>query len=329
VRAIVIEPTEARTRLVLRDVPDPVPGPADLLVKVRATALNRADLRRAPTHFTQGERNASAAIAGLEMAGEVVGFGAAVSGFRLGDRVMAMTGAGYAELAVVDHRLVIPVPARFDWAQAAATPTVFVTAHDALVSQGRLTAGQRVLIQGASTGTGIAAVQIARAWKAGRVFGTAGTEDKLARLRDLGCDTPINYRTGDVAKAVVDGTDGRGADLIIDLVGRGALAVNIAAAAIKGRIICVGRVGGTTDEINLDEFSRKRIVMTGTTFRTRSFEERAATVRRFREEVIPLFEAGDIAPVLDAREFNLEQAEEAQAYMAENRHFGKIILRVA
>jgi NADPH:quinone reductase len=329
VRAIVIEPVETRTRLVLRDVPDPVPGPADLLVKVRATSLNRADLRRAATHFTQGERNASAAIAGLEMAGEVVGLGTAVSGFRVGDRVMAMTGAGYAELAVVDHRLVLPVPAKFDWAQAGATPTVFVTAHDALISQGALTAGQSVLIQGASTGTGIAAVQIAKAWKAGHVFGTAGTEDKLARLRDLGCDTPINYRTDDIAKTVMVGTNNRGADLVIDLVGRGAVAANVAAAAIKGKIICVGRVGGTTDEINLDEFSRKRIVMTGTTFRTRSFEERAATVRRFRDQVIPLFEAGVIAPVLDARSFDLEQAEEAQAYMTENKHFGKIILRVA
>jgi len=328
-RAIVIEPAGTQTRLILRDVPDPVPGPADLLVKVRASALNRADLRRAATHFTQGERGASAAIAGLEMAGQVVGLGAAVSGFRLGDRVMAMTGAGYAELVVIDHRLVIPVPARLDWAQAAATPTVFVTAHDALVSQGALASGQRVLIQGASTGTGIAAVQLARAWKAGRVFGTAGTEDKLARLRELRCDTTINYRTGDVAKAVMAGSEGRGADLIIDLVGRGALAVNIAAAAIKATIICVGRVGGTTDEINLDEFSRKRILMRGTTFRTRSFEERVATVRRFCDEVIPLFEAGEIAPVLDAREFDLAQAEEAQAYMAENRHFGKIVLRVA
>ena len=328
-RAIVIEPAATGARLALRDVPDPVAGPTDLLVKVRSTSVNRADLRRAVTHFTQGERNTSAAIAGLEMAGEVVGFGAAVSGFRLGDRVMAMTGAGYAELAIVDHRLVIPVPGRFDWAQAGATPTVFVTAHDALVAQGGLIAGQRVLIQGASTGTGIAAVQIAHAWKAGHVFGTAGTEDKRQRLRALGCDTPIDYRNADIGKAVMDGTEGRGADLIIDLVGRGAVAANIAAAAIRGRIICVGRVGGTTDEINLDEFSRKRIRMTGTTFRTRSFEERAATVRRFRDEVVPLFESGAIAPVLDARSFRMEQAEEAQAYMAENKHFGKIVLHVA
>ena len=327
-RAVVIETTPGGTFLRLREVPDPSPGPADLLVRVRASALNRADLRRAAVHFKQSERAEAAAIAGLEMAGEVIGMGAEVSGFRMGDRVMAMTGAGYAEMVAIDHRLAIPVPAPFTWAQAAATPTVYVTAHDALVSQGGLAEGQTVLIQGASAGTGIAAVQIARAWKAGRIFGTAGTDDKIARLRALGCDTPIPYKTSDVARVVRDGTQQRGVDLVLDLVGGGALSTNIAAVRIKGTIICVGRVGGSTDQINLDEFARKRVTMVGTTFRTRTLEERAAVIRRFRDEMLPLFESGAIAPVLDQREYSFEQAEAAQAYMAENGQFGKIVLHV-
>ena len=272
-RAIVIEGNSLR----LREVPDPSLGPADLLVRIRATSVNRADLRRAAVHFKQSE-TAAAAIAGLEMAGEVIGKGADVSSFAIGDRVMAMTGGGYAEMVAIDHRLALPVPAKFTWARAAATPTVYVTAHDALVSQGGVTAGTQLLVQGASTGTGIAAVQIAHAWKADRVFGTAGTDDKVARLRALGCDTPINYRTSDVAKLVLEATQERGVDLVLDLVGRSAVAANIAAVAIKGRIICVGRVGSTTDEINLDEFARKRVTMTGTTFRTRTLDERTAVI---------------------------------------------------
>lgn len=322
-RAIVIEGNSLR----LREVPDPSLGPADLLVRVRATSVNRADLRRAAVHFKQSE-TAAAAIAGLEMAGEVIGKGADVSSFAIGDRVMAMTGGGYAEMVAIDHRLALPVPAKFTWARAAATPTVYVTAHDALVSQGGVTAGTQLLVQGASTGTGIAAVQIAHAWKADRVFGTAGTDDKVARLRAFGCDTPINYRTSDVAKLVLEATQERGVDLVLDLVGRSAVAANIAAVAIKGRIICVGRVGGTTDEINLDEFARKRVTMTGTTFRTRTLDERTAVIRRFRNEMIPLFEDGTLTPVLDQREFGFEEAEAAQAYMAENKHFGKIVLHV-
>ena len=132
---------------------------------------------------------------------------------------MAMTGGGYAEMVAIDHRLALPVPAKFTWARAAATPTVYVTAHDALVSQGGVTAGTQLLVQGASTGTGIAAVQIAHAWKADRVFGTAGTDDKVARLRALGCDTPINYRTSDVAKLVLEATQERGVELVLDLLG--------------------------------------------------------------------------------------------------------------
>ncbi len=174
-RAIVIEGNSLR----LREVPDPSLGPADLLVRIRATSVNRADLRRAAVHFTQSE-TAAAAIAGLEMAGEVIGKGADVSSFAIGDRVMAMTGGGYAEMVAIDHRLALPVPAKFTWARAAATPTVYVTAHDALVSQGGVTAGTQLLVQGASTGTGIAAVQIAHAWKADRVFGTAGTDTNIS-----------------------------------------------------------------------------------------------------------------------------------------------------
>lgn len=326
-KAIVIDTSEPGRPLAFREVPDPIAGPNDLLVVVRAAALNRADLRRAASHFAASEQRSRAAIAGLELAGEVVAKGVEVQGFAVGDRVMAMAGNAYAERATVDYRLAIPVPTTFTWHQAAATPITFVTAYDALVNAAALKQGETVFVQGASTGAGIAAVQIARARGARLVLGTAGDTTKLARLRELGCDVPINYRTQKFVDVVCENTNSAGAEIVIDHVGGTTAQGNIDAAAIKGRIVCVGRVSGAEATINLDEFARKRLRMIGVTFRTRALDERIQIIRGFCNDMLPLLENKSVQPVIDSI-YPLPDAALAQERMRANLHFGKIILEL-
>lgn len=326
-RAVALETTDGATRLRVLDVPDPVAKPSELLVRVRATALNRADLRRATSHFAGSESQPGPAVGGLELAGEVIGTGPDAGGFQVGDGVMAMTGGSWAELATIDHRLALPVPSGYSWEQAAATPISFITAHDALSTTAELQPGEAVLVQGATSAAGLASIQLARALGARDIFGTTTSAAKAARLPALGCTVPLNPRTDDVALTVRHRTGGNGADVVIDIVGAGVVQQNIDAAAIRGRIVCLGRLGGAEATLNLDEFSRKRIRMTGVTFRTRSQEERVAVVMRFRRDVAPLLESRDIQPVLD-RTFQLEDVEAAEAYMRSNQHFGKLVLMV-
>ncbi len=326
-KAIVIEGAGPAATLALRDVPDPQPNDTELLVAVHAAALNRADLRRAANHFATSDGSRPIAIAGVEMAGEVVGVGAGATGYRVGDRVMAMAGGAYAERVCIDHRLVLPVPENLSWQEAAATPITFVTAHDALLTAGQMKAGETVLVQGGSTGAGIAAIQIAKLKGAKMVFATAGSKEKIARLRDLGCDVGLNYHEDDVAGMIKKHAAGKGVDLVIDIVGGSAAQVNLDALAIRGRIVCVGRVAGLEATMNLDEFSRKRAHMIGVTFRTRSLEERIDAVRYFQEDLLAALAAKKIHPVIDT-EMPLASAAAAQERMRANQHFGKIILTV-
>lgn len=325
-KAITIDQTMQDRPLRYEDVPEPVAGKSDLLIKVKAAALNRADLRRAATHFASSDKSGGAAIAGVELAGEVAAVGPDVRGFAVGDRVMAMAGGAYAEYAVIDHRLAILVPKAMDWRDAAATPITFVTAHDALTNCAALKAGETVFVQGASSGAGIASVQVARLLGASQVFGTASAPNKLDGLHALGCDV-IDYRNEDFVAAIRERTKQRGVDVIIDLVGSHTAQGNIDAAAIPGRIVCVGRIAGLDATINLDEFSRKRIRMIGTTFRTRSMDERIAAVRAFCDGVLPALERGTIKPIIDSI-YPLREAAIAQERMRANQHFGKIVLEV-
>lgn len=325
-QAIVIEIEPEGTYLRRRDVAPPQIGPADLIVDVRASALNRADLRQAASHFAASESQQGPPIGGLEMAGEVAAIGTAVHGFAPGDRVMAMTGASWAQQVRLDHRLAMPVPAGMTWAEAAAIPISFVTAHDALVSAARLRTGQSVLVRGASSAAGLAAVQIARELRAGVLLGTTNSPAKLNLLESLGCQAILTDGRP-IADVVRNHTDGRGADIVIDIVGAGTVQDNIDAAAITGRIVCLGRLAGTQGTFNLDEFSRKRIDMKGVTFRTRSFDERLAAVALFREQMLPALAAGTLRPVID-RSFAFDEVNEAQTYMRENQNFGKVIIEV-
>ena len=326
-KAVIIDETSPTRSLRYTTVAEPVLGRADLLVAVKAAGVNRADLRRAATHFAAStERRLM--TAGLELAGEVREIGPDVTGFSVGDRVMAMAGAAYAEKAVVDHRLVSKVPPGMSWQAAAATPVAFITAHNALVTAGAFKQGESVLVQGASSGVGIATIQIARLMGASRIFGTAGSEEKLARLKLLGCDVVINYRKDDLSAVVARETGSRGVDVIIDFAGGAMVQKSIEAASVGGRIVCAGRVAGTEAALNIDEFSRKQIHMVGVTNRTRSLDERFTVVREFERDVLPALEDGTIIPVID-KIYALEDAEAAQDYMKTNNHFGKIVLTIA
>lgn len=306
------------------EVDRPEPGPGQVRVRVRAAGVNRADLlqRRGLYPAPPGW---PADVPGLEFAGEVDALGEPVAERRLGDRVMGlMGGGGYAEHVVVHEREAIPVPDALSWEEAAAVPEVFVTAHDALFTRGRLAAGETVLVHAVGSGVGTAALQLAKAAGA-RVLGTSRTRRKLDRAAELGLDVAIDAGAEDFADAVLDATGGRGVDLILDLVGGGYLPRNLASLAILGRIVVVGLTAGAFSEIDLGVVLRKRLTMVGTSLRTRSLEEKIAAVQAFSRDALPLLADGRIRPVLDA---TIPMADAAQAHrrMEANQNFGKIVL---
>lgn len=326
-KAVCIETVEGKPELVMRELPRPVPGPEELLVRVQCSGVNFADLYRAPKHFGSASDSA-AAIAGLEMAGEVVEVGSAVRGMAIGTRVMGAASGSYAEYCCIHHSLVMRVPDSLSWAEAAATSAVFMTAHDALVTNGEFTAGETVLVQAASSGVGIAAVQLARLLGAGLVIGTSGSPAKLERLIALGLQHGIDSNSRDFAEAVMEATCGRGADVVIENIGGDSLPGDIRCAAVKCRIVNVGRLGKWIGELDLDEHSRKRIKLVGVTFRTRTIEEHAEVARRAADVMLPALQAGTLKPVVD-KVFPLDGAGEAQDYMRSGKHFGKLVLQVA
>lgn len=324
-KAVVITRPGGPEVLEYREVPDPVAGPEDLLVRVRATALNRADLLQRMGGYPQPGPKPAFEIPGLEYAGEVVAVGERVEGFAVGERVMGLlAGGGYAELVVTHHRLAMKVPANLSWEEAGATPEVYITAHDALLQCG-LAAGERVLIHAAGSGVGVAAVQIAKAMGASLVVGTAGSEEKLERARELGLDVGVNYREEDFAEAVARATGGRGVDVVLDVIGADYLERNLRALAPKGRMVIVGLMGGSAAQANLGLLLQKRLQVRGTTLRARPLEEKAVATRAFEKSVLPHIESGRVKVVID-RVYALRDAAEAHAYMATNANFGKIVL---
>ncbi|MFO1081568.1 MAG: zinc-binding dehydrogenase [Reyranellaceae bacterium] len=322
--AVVVEQAGAK-RIEVQEVPRPEPGPGEVLVRVRAAGANRADLAMNVGHFRGAGAALTAPVAGLEFAGEVAALGTGVTGVREGDGVMAMGQGAFAEYARIDHRLLIPVPTGASWVAAAAAPVALMTMHDAVITNGRLREDEAVLIQGVTSGVGIAAFQIARARKASVVIGTSTSDSKLATMKAAGLAVGINSRTEDVVEAVRKATGGAGADLIIDMLGGPVVNQNMQAAAIRGRIIDVGRMAGLKGEIDLDLHSLKRISLIGVTFRTRSVEEIRTIIRLMVDDLWPDVMAGRISLPI-ARRFPLEEVADAYAWMRSNAHLGKIVL---
>ncbi|MFT4569963.1 MAG: NADPH2:quinone reductase [Hyphomicrobiaceae bacterium] len=326
-KAIVIPEYGAADVLDLREVPAPVPGPEDLLVEVKAAALNRGDLLQRMGLYPQPGPKPEYEIPGLEYAGVVREVGNRVERFQVGDRVMGLlSGGGYAELVSVHERLASPIPGNLDFRQAAALPEACITAHDAL-DQARMRCGETVLVHAAGSGVGIAGVQIAKALGASVVFGTAGSAEKLTRAAQLGVDVGINYHEADFAEVILEQTQGRGVDIVLDFIGASYLKQNIACLASQGRMVVIGLMGGMRAELNLVAVLQKRLEIRGTVLRTRSLEEKALATRAFERSVLPHIESGRIRPVVD-RVFALAEATAAHQLMESNANFGKIVLEV-
>jgi NADPH2:quinone reductase len=308
------------------DVPVPVPGEHEVLVRVRACGLNRADLGMA-AGLRHGAAGGAGAVLGLEWAGEVVRTGAAVKGLREGDRVMGSGGSAFAEYAVSDHGRVMPIPsAGMGFEQAAGLPVALQTMHDAVITHGQLAPGGTVLIKGASSGVGLMALQIARWRGATLVAGTSTDPGRRARLADFGAQLALDSTDPGWVAQLLEATGGRGVDLVVDQVS-GALATpNLHATRILGRIVNVGRLGGMRAEFDFDLHALRRITYVGVTFRTRSVAEVREINRRMIADLAEPLASGAIGLPVDSV-FPLDQAPQALAHLRANRHFGKVILR--
>ncbi|MFN8451568.1 MAG: NAD(P)H-quinone oxidoreductase [Anaerolineae bacterium] len=309
--------------LYVGDAPDPQPCDGELLVRVRAAGVNRADLLQRRGGYTPPP--GASAILGLEIAGEVVN---PLGEFRAGDRVMAVvTGGGYAEYATVPLGVAIRIPEKLSYEEAAAIPEAFLTAHLNLFTLGRLGSNESVLIHAGGSGVGSAAIQLAKSSGA-YVFTTAGSADKLARCQALGADVGINYKTESFVERVQAETDERGVDVILDFVGAPYWNDNLAALALGGRLMLIGFLGGASGDLSLGAIMGKSLTITSTTLRRTPLPQKITLTQAFVSKGLPLIESGRIAPVLD-RVFPLEQANEAHRYMQNNSNFGKIVLTIA
>jgi NADPH2:quinone reductase len=314
----------------IREVPRPRPKPNEVLVRVRVADLNRADLAGA-RHLAGATRGHAEAIfiPGLDWAGDVAEVGSEVTGIKVGDKVMCSGQGGYAEYAVSDWGRVLPFPAgKVSYEQAATFPVALITMHDALATNGRLKRGETVLIQGASSGVGLMGLQIAKHLGARLVIGSSTNADRRKRLAEFGCDLAVDTTQPEWVEQVTKATGGKGVDLVVDMISGKLTNQTLQATSILGRIVNVGRLGGTKAEFDFNLHALRRIDYIGVTFRTRSVEEVREIGRRMRADLWEGIAAGKFKLPVD-KVFPLDQAEQAQAHMRANAHFGKILLTVA
>lgn len=326
-KAVVIAGTGGVEALGVREVPSPEPRGDLIRVRVHAAGINRADLMQARGHYP-APPGAPPDLPGLEFAGEVESLGPdCVGPLKVGDRVFGIVGGGgLAEFVVTHERLAVPIPPNLDVTQAAAVPEVFITAHDALVTQANGRPGERVLIHAVGGGVGSAAAQVAHAMGC-TVFGTSRSAEKLRLAAPLGVDVGIDTSREDFAAVVRDRTGGEGVPVLIDLLGAPALEGNLASLAVRGRWVLVGLLGGTRASMDLNALLRKRISIVATTLRARPLEEKIAATRSFATTVVPWLGRGLVRPVVD-RVYPLDQIHAAQERMESNEGFGKIVIQM-
>jgi len=312
----------------VRDLPKPTAKPNEVLIRVRASSLNRADLLVALGH-QHGAVGGVGARLGLECAGEVEAVGSDVKGVKPGDRVMASAPGGFAEYAVTDAGRVHRIPGNnMSYEQAACFPVALQTMHNAVVTAGRLKRGETMLMQGASAGVGLMGMQIGKLMGAALVIGTSTNPERRARLAEFGCDLALDSSDSTWPDQVKKATGGKGVDLIVDLVSAPVANQNLEAASILGRIVNVGRLGGMKGEFDFDKHALKRIDYIGVTFRTRSAEEVREINRLMRADLWPAIEAGKLSLPIH-KTFRLANIAEALALMRANRHFGKVVISIA
>lgn len=322
-RAVTIPAPGGPEALVLAEVPDPTPGPGEVLIDVVAAGINRADVMQRMGFYPPPP--GAPAYPGLEVSGRIAAIGDGVSPWHPGDQVCALlAGGGYAEKVVVPASALLPVPAGISLVNAAALPEVACTVWSNVFVIGALQPGQTLLVHGGSSGIGTMAIQLATAMGA-RVVVTAGTADKLAVCRDLGAEVGINYREEDFVERILAVTDGRGADVILDNMGAKYLARNVSALAPDGRLVVIGLQGGTKAELDLGLLLRKRGTVYATSLRSRTEAEKAAIVSGVTTYVWPLIESGRIQPVIHAR-YPLAEVAEAHRVLESSTHIGKLLL---
>jgi NADPH2:quinone reductase len=317
VKSYWIVPAAGAVTLELRDVPRPEPKDGQLLVKVAASSFNRGELL--PAHAP------AAKPAGGECAGEIAALGAGVTGFAVGERVMGRCAGGFAEYATMDAREALRVPARLTAQQAAAIPLVFMVVHDMLVTHGRLRPGEWLLIAGASSGVGVAALQAGKTLGA-KVIGTSGSRTKLDKLAELGLDVGVETRGNGFYEPAMQATGGKGVNLVVNNVGGTVFAECVRALAYEGRLATVGYLDRTLKaEIDLEALHAKRLQLFGVSNRLRPAADRALTVRAFEKDFLPFFADGRLAPVID-RVFPFAELPAAHAYFDSNAMVGKVVV---
>jgi putative PIG3 family NAD(P)H quinone oxidoreductase len=322
-KAITIPEPGGPEALVWADVPDPRPGQGEVLVEVVASAVNRADLLQRQGHYAPPP--GASPYPGLECSGRIAELGADVEGWAVGDEVcVLLSGGGYAELVAVPAGQLLPVPAGVSVVEAAALPEVVCTVWSNVFMLAGLQPHESLLVHGGASGIGTMAIQLASNVGA-RVFVTAGSEDKLARCRDLGAEIGVNYRNEDYVAACKAATGGRGVDVILDNMGAKYLARNIDALALSGRLVVIGMQGGAKAELDLGALMAKRAAVLATSLRMRPVDEKAAIVASVREHVWPLLASGAVRPVVD-RVLPLTDAAEAHRVVEAGEHVGKVLL---
>jgi tumor protein p53-inducible protein 3 len=322
-KGIVVYSGDKQPQLVWEEVPDVTYGPDEVLVVVRATAVNRADLAQARGNYPPPP--GASEILGLEMAGEIEAVGEAVTDWAVGDRVCALLpGGGYAEKAAVPAAMLLRLPDEWSFAQGAAVPEVWLTAFVNLFLEGNLEKGETVLIHAGGSGVGTAAIQLAHAVGA-RVFITAGAPEKLKTGRELGADLTINYKEQDFYQVIITATDGEGVNLILDPVGADYLARNVALLRPFGRMVLIGLLSGSRGELELSHVLRKRLRLIGSTLRTRPPAEKISITREFETRFLPMLVSGELKPIIDTT-FPLREAQAAHEYVRQNRNIGKVVL---
>jgi NADPH2:quinone reductase len=310
----------------VRDVQRPVVGPGQVLVRVRASSINRAEFRRLHTLRTEAGKPAPEARAGGgDAAGEIVAIGAGVTGIKEGDRVMGRCAGGFAEFALLDAREVMPAPAALSWEEAASVPVVFVVVHDGLFASAQLLKGETLLVTAVPSGVGTAALVLGK-FLGARVIGTSRSADKLERLKPFGLDVAVMTGVDGMGEAVKQASGPAGIDMVVDNIGADALAPCMDAMNVGGRFCTIGRMSGVNiSEMNIDRLAEKRLHLYGVSNRLRNAAQRAESAKRFMADLFPALSDGRIRPIVD-RTFPLDDIEAAQAYVEAYRHVGKVVI---
>lgn len=324
-KGILVKGDATNPVLVWGDVPDVAYGPEEVLVRVAATAVNRADLSQARGGYPPPP--GASPILGLEIAGTIEAVGNAVKGWQIGDRVCALLpGGGYAEKAAVPADMLLKLPNEWSFVQGTAVPEVWYTAFINLFWEGSLQAGETVLIHAGASGVGTAAIQLAKAVGA-KAFVTVGSADKAAACLELGAEVAINYKEQDFLAEVLSATNGQGVDVILDPVGGGYLDKNVKALRPFGRLVNIGLLSGSKGEMEVGLLLGRRLRLVGSTLRNRPLAQKIEITRQFKEQFWPMLLNGQLRPIIDTT-FPIEEAQTAHTYVAKNQNIGKVILIV-